>query len=402
MNLRGKKLLLLGGAHFQVPAILAARRLGMTAICADNRPGNPGHALADLSFPTVSTVDTEAVLRLAREQAVDGVLNYGSDVSAVTCALVCSDLGLPGHDLEAVKALTNKGRFRELLRRERLQDLPVQRVLQPDEDAHRAEVGAADLPLIVKPLDSSGSKGVTRVNELAALPEAVQAARRLSRTGCVLVESFMQKTGFQICGDGFFQDGALAFVAYGNGHFHEDSGHLVPFAETFPSLHPPAMLEAVSARLQTILRLVGFGTGAFNLDVIVDAHGQPFVIEIGPRNGGNFIPQAIGAWTGVDLVEASVRAAVEPAYRLPQRGREHGFFASYMLHRKTAARFERLRLSEQIRPHVIRQLVYATTGDPIEPFVHGGHAFGNLLLRFDKQEVMMDAIAQMQRHFFHD
>ncbi len=399
MNLRGKKLLFLGGAHFQVPAITAARRLGMIAICADNRPENPGHTLAHESFPNCSTIDTDAVLALARELRVDGVLNYGSDVSAVTCATVCQELGLPGHSPGAVDVLTDKDKFRQMLRAEQLQSLATQHRLGPDEPVRDLGIDASQLPLIIKPIDSSGSKGVKRVTHIADLERAVEVARKRSRAGVVVIETFVQKRGFQVCGDGWFEDGKVRFVGCGNGHFHDAHGGLVPYAETFPSLHPQPLLDRAIAVIETMLVRADFGTGAFNLDLIIDENGEPFVIEIGPRNGGNFIPQVIAAWTGVDLTEASVRAAVDPNYRLPSTGREVGFFASYMLHRMQPATFEKLQLHDLLAPNVMRQLVYAQRGDPIAPFTDGGCVFGNLLLRFDDQASMMTTIDQMQQLF---
>lgn len=402
MDLRGKKLLLLGGAHFQVPAIEAANRLGMITICADNRPDNPGHQLAHHSFTEHSTVETSLILDLARRLEVDGVLNYGSDVSAVVCATVCKELGLPGHDPQAIELLTDKGRFRKLLRDEGIQRLPIERVIHPGEDHGWRDLTADVLPLMVKPIDSSGSRGVQRVTALEALGPAIEQARKRSRCGRVVIETWVAKQGFQLCGDGFFQDGKLVYVGYGNGHFHDATGGLVPYAETFPSMWPAAVMDKATAKLERILQVAGFGTGSINLDVIVDQDGEPFVIEIGPRNGGNFIPQVLALWTGVDLTEASVKAAVDPNWRLPQKGREQGFFASYMLHRMHAGQFKKLGLDPQISPHVLRALVYARPGEDFEPFTDGGNAFGNLLLRFDSQDQMMDLMERMDRLFSHD
>ena len=102
-----KKLLMLGGSLYQTYAIKEAKQLGYYVITADYLPSNPGHQFAD-EYHNISTTDKDAVLRLATELKVDGVVAYASDPAAPTAAYVCEKLGLPTSPYKSVEILSNK------------------------------------------------------------------------------------------------------------------------------------------------------------------------------------------------------------------------------------------------------------------------------------------------------
>ena len=107
-----KKVLLLGGSHFQVPSVKCAKRLGYYTITCDYLPDNPGHKYAD-EYYNVSTTDKEAVLKLAKDLQIDGIVCYASDPAAPTAAYVAEQMGLPGQPYKSVEILANKDLFRK-------------------------------------------------------------------------------------------------------------------------------------------------------------------------------------------------------------------------------------------------------------------------------------------------
>ena len=109
-----KKVMLLGGNYFQMTATKAAKELGCHVISVDYLPDNPAHKYAD-EYHNVSTTDREAILKLAKELQIDGIVSYASDVSAPTAAYVSEKLGLPGNPLQAVEILTHKDKMREFM-----------------------------------------------------------------------------------------------------------------------------------------------------------------------------------------------------------------------------------------------------------------------------------------------
>lgn len=150
-----KKLLMLGGSLYQTYAIKEAKRLGYYVISCDYLPSNPGHRYSD-EYHNVSTTDKEAVLQLAKSLNVDGIVAYASDPAAPTAAYVCEQLGLPTSPFKSVEILSNKDLFRDFLQNNGF-NCPKAMGFTSYEEA-LAHIDEFRLPVMVKPVDSSGSK----------------------------------------------------------------------------------------------------------------------------------------------------------------------------------------------------------------------------------------------------
>ena len=391
-----KKILFLGAATFQIPPIQYALDAGYEVITADYLPDNPGHRLAHRAH-VVSTIDREAILRVAQQEQIDGIMTFGSDVSAPTAAYVAAQMGLPGNPLDAVETLTDKARFRACLNRSGIQPLAHRGFAEGQFDAAMAYLNSAELPLVIKPVDSSGSKGVSILRDRAKAHEQLTyafdhsiAAKR------IVIEQYVQKHGKQVCGDGFVVNGKLAFVGFGDGHFYDDGHFLAPYAETFPGTHSAEIYQRVRNKLQQIITAVGLQRGAFNLDVLVRPSGEPFIIEIGPRNGGNFIPRALHLNYGVDTVGASVESALDAGYQLPAPSKTDGaFYACYMVHSRSAGRLVGLDYADEIRPNLFETNAYLDAGASVNPFHKANAAIGNLIFRFETFEEMQSKMAKI-------
>ena len=208
----GKTILLLGGSDFQVPAIQAAKDLGLRTVLCDYLPDNPGQYVADV-FYQKSTTDREAMLEVARAERVDGVLSFCSDVALPSAAYVAEQLGLPTNPLPSVEILSNKQLFHPYLSRH---GFACPHLVSFAKDASVDEVMhlAADLslPIVIKPTDSSGSKGVTRLDELSfdAVAQALDAASSFSRNDVLVAEEFIEyEYPHLIGGDIFVKDGKI-------------------------------------------------------------------------------------------------------------------------------------------------------------------------------------------------
>lgn len=199
-----KKILLLGGSAQQIIAIKTAKQLGYYTVLCDFLLDNPGQYVAD-RFYLVSTTDKEAVLKVAMDEGVDGILAYASDPAAPTAAYVAERLKLPTNPFTSVETLCNKDRFRAFLRANGF-NAPVAKGYS------EKNVNPADftLPVIVKPVDSSGSKGATVLRSWDALDEAMDFAFSYSRSHRVIVEEFIEKKhDYLVGGDIFVLDGKV-------------------------------------------------------------------------------------------------------------------------------------------------------------------------------------------------
>lgn len=392
-----KKILFIGAAPHQVPAIRHACQVGYEVFTTDNIPDNPGHSLAGKSF-SVSAADPVAVKDLALSLHVDGVVGYASEICAITAARVAEELGLPGPSYAAVQCLTRKDLFRAFLHREGLQQTIFACFGAGEFGKVKSWVKSLGQKIVIKPVDSTGSKGVTVAPASEELENAYEYALASSPRQEVLVEEFVARCGSQMAGDGWMEDGRLKFFCSADNRTIADSHHPAIIQETFPSSHPQERLLKLRTKLESILQAAGYHHGPFNMDAIFTETGEPFVFEIAPRNGGNCIPHAILHHTGVDLVAAAVERAVHPDFVLPMTSAcesGQGFHACYMIHSREDGILHDLSISAEAEPFILEVNPYLRTGDRVRPFLKAGDAVGNVVLGFDTRSHMDALMSRM-------
>ena len=176
-----KKLLLLGGSRYLLPVIEAAHELGIYTITCDYLPDNTAHKYSD-EYHNVSIIEKEAVLKIAQQLNVDGVMSFACDPGVVTAAYVAEKMGLPFQcSYKAASLLQDKGMFRNFLHDNGFNCPHAKRYENPDEPLNDTDF--FNWPVIVKPVDSAGSKGVTRVDSPEQLPQAITTALDQARDG---------------------------------------------------------------------------------------------------------------------------------------------------------------------------------------------------------------------------
>lgn len=387
--------LFLGAASSQIPPIRYARLAGYRIVTCDNRPSNPGHLLADASY-NVSTTDLESVLRIARAERVDGVVAYASDPAAPTAAYVAERLGLPGNPYESVLTLTEKDRFRSFLRENGFR-APLSDSFT-EEGAGLEWFRSLASPAFLKPVDSSGSKGVSRVESDDQFAAAFQHARRYSRSGRVIVEMEIRRQGLQVAGDGFVREGRLAFRCWADEHFDIECNGLVPIGQTFPTVRPDDQQTVAHGETQRLLSLLGITQGALNFDFVFDDSGNFHFLELGPRNGGCRIPEAVLMGTGVDMISRTVEVAIHGTCEALEFQPVVGYWSTYMVHSLAPGAFESLRITDWMRDRIVDLDLWVKPGDPVRRYIGSDDTLGAAILQFESLESMLAAIDDMNRH----
>ena len=393
-----KKLLMLGGSMQQLPAIKRAREMGNYVIVCDYLPDNPGQYHAD-EYHNVSTTDCDAVLALARELRINGIVAYASDPAAPTAAFVAEKLGLPGNPYESVRLLTRKDLFRSFLREHGF-NTPEARGYDTYEQA-MADIDRFRFPVMVKPVDSSGSKGVVKVYDAAGVKAAVEEALSYSRSGRFIIEEFIEKKGYQVSGDGFSVDGRLVFTSYGNELYSgKGTREYVALGEFWPSLLTPEQKNKVDCELQRLITALGMRTCAYNIEVILDKNDIPYVIELGPRNGGSYIPQLIKYATGVDLIDYTVHGALgEPCGDLKMTP-THGVWSNYMILSKKSGAFRELWFDEDFRKNNLLEVhCTAKPGDAVHAYQNTTHSLGTILFKANSVEELVKITDNIESYY---
>ncbi|MCC5881604.1 MAG: ATP-grasp domain-containing protein [Halomonas sp.] len=390
-----KKILFLGAAPTQLPPIEYALERGYHVVTCDYLPANPGHALAHESY-NISTTDLEGVTRLAASLGVDGLVAYASDPAAPTAAYVAETLGLPGNPFESVNILSRKDRFRDFLATHGF-NTPRSSAFE-DPLAAKAWLSELTLPVYVKPVDSSGSKGITLLKDADQLERAFDYALQYSKAKLVVVEERIHKVGYQIDSDVFLVDGKLRFWIWGNSHFNHACDPPFQMASSFPSALPQATAVKASQELEKILRLLDMKTGAFNVEFLVDAQGEIWFLEIGARNGGGRISDAIRLATGVDMTAYTVEAALGEDCSEITTAQPVGYWSDLMLHSLETGTFESIWLSDAIQPCIHDLDLWVKPGHHVEAASGSHHVIGTMLLRFENEDEMLELLDNINDH----
>ena len=385
-----EKILLLGGSAQQVVAIEKAKELGYYTVLCDYLPDNPGQYAAD-KFYLVSTTDKEAVLQVARQENVQGVLAYASDPAAPTAAHVAEKMGLPGSPYTSVEILCNKDQFRAFLAEHDFCTPKAEGYTAVENALADLESGKFSFPVITKPVDSSGSKGVVRIDTLEDAEEKLRYSMSFSRSGRMIVEEYVEMFGYQIAGDGLSVDGKLVFRYFANDHFNPRCVNpFVPISASFPYHMPAWVQDKVHAEIQRLITLLNMGTTTYNFDLRIDKDYNVYLMEIAPRDGGNYIPQVIRYATGVDLVECSVRAAMGEDLSNLQFGAPSGYWAYYAVHSLHDGILQEIRIDPEVEARNIRENhILKKPGDAIKAFTGANTTLGILLMEFDSMEQML-------------
>ena len=388
-----RKILLLGGSAQQIVAIKTAQKHGFYTGLCDFLPDNPGQYEAD-KFYLVSTTDKEAVLKVAIDEAVDGVLAYASDPAAPTAAYVAEKMGLPTNPYQAVETLCNKDRFREFLRTNGF-NTPVAKGYGDK----NVDTSIFSLPVIVKPVDSSGSKGAAVLRDWSGLNEALDFAFSFSRSHRVIVEEFIEKKHeYLIGGDIFVNDGKIVLWGLLNCHRDGAVNPLVPVGKSYPLLLDKEDEDSVHATLQSMVERLGLKFGSVNVELVVDKNNRVWPIDVGPRAGGNMIPDLLGMIFGVNVVEMAVLAAMGEPLKC-EIGAGTPFYATHNLHTNKNGIYKGIEFSEELEKRIVKKCLYKKDGDKVEFFDNAAKALGIIFMKFDSQEEMSSILGSINEHY---
>lgn len=391
-----KKLMLLGGLRYLKPVIDAAHKQGYYVITADYLPNNIAHKWSD-EYCNVSIIDKEAVLKEAQRLQIDGIMSFACDPGVVAASYVQNKMGLPSFGpFESVEILQNKDKFRAFLAKNGF-NVPQAKGFD-SVAAAMEEIYWYPWPVIVKPTDAAGSKGVTRVDRAEDLKPALQYAMEHSISGHIIVEEFIDKQGCSSDTDSFSEDGKLKFVSFCAQRFDaEATNPYTPAAFSWPSTFTKEQEEYLTAEIQRLITLLNLKTCVYNIEVRVAPNGKPYIMELTPRGGGNRLCEMLRYATGVDMITAITRAIVgdpiiEPIGQKPY----NGHWAEIILHVDESGVFDHLEISKDLPAEIVEEDLWVKNGDKVECFEGANNAIGTLVLKFQTAEDLEKAITNQR------
>lgn len=385
-----KKILMLGGSAQQVPAIVAAKEMGYYTVLIDYLPDNPGQHVADKWYQE-STTDVEAVYRIAKDEGVSGILPYASDPAALPAAIVCERIGLPTNPARSVEILGVKHKFRDFLAENGF-SCPGKFIFSPSTPLSEilGQTKKLSFPIVIKPTDSSGSKGVTFLNDTKGIAKAVAHADHYSRNKILIAEEYIGR-GFPdvIGGDIFVEEGRITL--FGDmACLRDDAGKsLIPIGEKKPNGLSILQTSNLHSELQRLVDALGLRSGELNIEVLIDKDDNIHFLEVGPRAGGNMIPIELSDIYSIDLIKANVLAAMgEKAGLKPTEPTD--CFMTFVLHSHHDGILQGFEYSPEIEKYIYRKVHYKKKGDKAEAFDGAGKALGIVFMRFPDAALMND------------
>lgn len=396
-----KKLMLLGGSRYLIPVIEVAHNLGIYVITCDYLPDNDAHKHSD-KYVNVSIIDKEKTLEAARENEIDGIMSFACDPGVVTAAYIAEKMGLPFQgSYKSTEILQDKGLFRDFLTKHGFNCPHAKRYENKNEPMK--DIDFFTWPVIVKPTDSAGSKGVTKVDSPEELADAIDKALDGAHNGAFIIEDFLTFEGHHSSTDPFSIDGKLRFATYSDQLFDPEADNpYTPAYIIWPSTMEQKHQDTLTSEIQRLLTLLDMKTGIYNIESCV-ANGKPYIMEVSPRGGGCKIAELQRMAYGVDLIEAEVKKAVGfPVDDIKQTGCD-GYWCEMVVHARPGQSgiLKSVTVDPEVRDKYLKVVdLSAKKGDYVQPFTGANMALGDMFFRFETREEL-DSVMAKSKEWLH-
>lgn len=392
-----KKLMILGGLRYALPVIKAAQELGIYVITADYLPKNIAHKYSN-EYCNVSIIDAEKTLIEAENRNIDGIISFACDPGVLTAAYVAEKMNLPSAgSFEAISILQNKGKFRRFLSDNGF-IVPTSKSYT-DIDAALKEADMFHYPVIVKPTDSAGSKGVNKVESPDDLPKAIEYALSFSIKNEYIIEDFIEQKGYSSDSDSFSVNGKLEFVSFNSQHFDFNASNpYTPAAYSWPSSISNDHQIELKNEIQRLIKLLGLGTSIYNIETREGTDGKAYIMECSPRGGGNRLSECLEYATGVKLIENSVRAAVGMPIVGIKQCPYNGYWAEVILHSDKPGIFDYLWIDPSIKNYVYENDLWVKHGTKVFGFNAANEAIGTIVMNFDNKDKLDSIMQNISNH----
>ena len=294
-----KKIMILGAGIYQVPLIRAAREMGLYTIVSSIPGDYPGFALADKVY-YINTTDHDSILDICRQEMISGICTTGTDVAVSTIGYVCEHMNLNGISWRSSRNVTDKALMKECFKRGNVSTAAFQRV----ETYEQAEAAAERIgyPVVLKRVDSSGSRGIMAVDTPSQLPKAYANASKDSSKKYILVEEKIN--GIEIGVDGIVQNGELVFFAPHEKTVYQAGKITIPVGHSFPFHGSADLINEIHHQTALAVKALELNNCAINADIFVDkSNGRVSIIEMGGRTGATCIPELISLYYGFDFYQ---------------------------------------------------------------------------------------------------
>lgn len=388
-----RKIMILGAGIYQVPLIKTAKKMGLHTIVV-SIPGNyPGFALADQVYYE-NTVDEETVLALAQKERIDGIVTTGTDVCIGTVGRVCDAMGLRGLCYESARIAVDKMLMKKKYEEFGVRTARFREVSFSCPDLREAVKGL-NFPLIFKSVDSSGSRGIIRVDSFDEFKEAMACVKANTRKDYFLIEEFIE--GEEFGAQAFVYNGEVSFILpHGDYVFHGDTG--VPIGHFAPYQLEAGIIEDAKLQLTKAAQAMGLDYCAINADFILK-DGQTYVLELGGRCGATCLAELVSIYYGFDYYEKILQVALGEDPKFDTASQAVPNASHLLMSEKDGVIREQYNRNPE-HPDLVEVQFDYQPGDSVNAFRVGPHRIGHVITKGDTlkeaQALLKQAMDQIE------
>ena len=373
-----KKLLLLGGSHAEIPLIRAAKEMGYYVITSGNQADGLGHPYGD-EYINCDFSDKEAICALAKEKQVDGICSGCNDFAYLSAAYACEKLGLPGHDsYETAVRIHHKDRYRALA-----EELGI-KTPKACSCASLKEVEEAcetlQFPIIVKPVDLTGGKGMKRCDSTEEALKAYEGAMQATREQEIVVEEFVRGTnhGFSA----YIQDKKVTFSFVDNEQYYLNP-YLVSGASA-PGDVPESAVDRLIKDCEKLAEGLQLKDGILHIQFILKDDKTPVIIEVCRRAPGDLYVHLVELLTGVDYPAYIVAGEMGIPMSHPKPNMAKGHYVRHCIMADRQGKIKEVRISQEMEPFVCEKMLWYQAGEIIEDVLK--YKAGIIFLHFPEEK----------------
>lgn len=396
-----KRILILGVGEAQENLIRASKELGYYTIVCDMRSGRPGEKIAD-KYYKADYMDRDTIFKIAQDEHVDGVIS-NSEPAMINVSFLVDRLGLPGNSMKSVQRMLSKSAFRELQKEVGVFS-PESFETDSLEEAIK-KVPQLSYPIIIKPSESSGSRGATRINAFdeRTIQEAFYECKEYSRNNYVTLEEFIPMHGADVYNaDVFLIDGSLIWDGWYGGK-RPSFLPMVPMTKVLPPILSESNKHRIEKTVEQIIFASGLSLGEFNVETYLTDNDDVFVIEINPRQAGDDIPRLIYEHTGIDLTKLLVSLSVDDRTyyeEIKRKEREQNYITLQVVFPHRAGIYQGLYIHDDLKKFVRWTNEFVDKGTYVEIAHNAEDSIAYVDLRFDTRDEQIKYTNRIETYIY--
>lgn len=383
-----KKLMILGASILQLPAIEKAKEMGLDVVVVDMNPDAIGFNVAGIEKEIISTIDIQAVISAAKRHKIDGIMTLATDMPMRTVAAVAKEMNLIGIDEETALKATNKAEMRKALQ---LNNVPIPKFyVVSNKDEYKEVVKQFDVPFIVKPADSSGSRGIFEVKDIhneTLVNEAYEYCHPFSKVGDVVVEEYME--GPEVSVETLTVNGECHVIQITD-KLTTGAPHYVEMGHSQPTMLSKEIAEQISKVAKAANKAIGIKNGPSHTEIIVTKEG-PKIVELGARLGGdNITTHLVPLSTGVNMVACCIKIALGEEPNLTPKYEKASAIRYFKQHEGVIKKISGIEDAKKVE--CVKQItIVRSVGEIITDVIDSGSRMGFVISQADKVHTAVES-----------